>query len=98
MPGIVRLSDLWSGHCYEPRASSQSSEDVYANEEKCVRDGDSRYSHSCGSLSHDGTNTGNHDVYINNKSAQAKDDPVSCGSTQAMASDDVFVNWLNDWR
>lgn len=41
---------------------------------------------------HPGTNTGSHDVYINNKSAQVKDDPVSCGCTQAMASDDVFVN------
>ena len=92
MPGIVRLSDLCSGHCFEPRASSQSSEDVYANEEKCVRNGDARYAHSCGSQTHDGTNIGNHDVFINNKSAQVKDDPVSCGSTQSQASDDVFVN------
>lgn len=92
MPGIVRISDLCSGHCFEPRASSQSSEDVYANEEKCVRNGDSRYVHSCGRQRHDGSNIGNHDVYINNKSAQVKDDSVSCGCTQAQASDDVFVN------
>lgn len=92
MPGIVRISDLCSGHCFNPRASSAASEDTYANAERCTRNGDARYVHYCGKKSHSGNNVGNHDVYINNKSAQAKDDAVSCGSTQAQASDDVFIN------
>jgi len=92
MGGIIRMSDLWSGHCYNPRANSVASPDTYANEEMCPRAGDARYVHFCGSVSHGGSNCGSHDVFINNKSAQAKDDPVSCGCTQVMASDDVFVN------
>jgi len=69
-----------------------ASPDTYANCERCERNGDSRFIHFCGSAYHGGKNVGQHDVYINNKSAQAKDDPVSCGSTQVQASDDVFVN------
>ena len=65
---------------------------VIANEERCTRAGDSRRYHRCDGEVHDGTNAGVHDVFINNMSAQAKDDPVSCGCTQAMGSDNVFVN------
>jgi len=92
MPGVVRFSDLCSGHCFNPRANSTGSEDTFTNEEKTERNGDSRQVHFCGSSSHGGTNVGSHDVFVNNRSIQIKDDPISCGCTQAMASDDVFVN------
>ena len=70
----------------------QTSPDVYGNNELLTRNGDMRYMHCCGNSCHVGSNSGQHNVYINNKSAQAQGDQVSCGSVQVQASSDIFVN------
>ncbi len=90
--GVVRKSDLWSGHCFNPRPTVETSPDCYCNCEKIVRAGDARYVHFCGKKSHAGVNCGSRDVYSNNRAIQQKDDPVSCGCTQSQASDDVLMN------
>lgn len=89
MPGVVRKTDLCSGHgpC-GPRANTTSSPDTYADSILVERFGDSRAVHCL----HPGTNIGNHDVYVNNRMIQTCGDPVDCGSTQAQCSTDVFVN------
>jgi len=92
MPGVVRRSDVCSGHCFSPRASSSWSKDVFANKIHVVRYSDTRPVHRCGSSCHSGSNVGVHDVYSNSKYIQTIGDDVSCGSTQAQGSPDVIVN------
>lgn len=93
MPGVVRLSDLCSGHdCFCRRCSCSSSEDTYTNNIKTTRFQDVRPVHSCTHGSHGGTNVGVHNVLVNNRYIQAGGDPVDCGSIQDQCSHNVIVN------
>lgn len=89
MPGVVRITDLCSGHgpC-SPRPNMTSSMDTFVNNLGVERFGDVRTVHCL----HTGTNVGIHDVYVNNRMIQTCGDPVSCGSTQTQCTTDVFVN------
>lgn len=94
MPGVVRLTDLCSGHdCYERRCSSISSEDTITNNIQTTRFDDIRPVHSCPiGVAHSGKNIGKHNVMVNNRSIQVCGDPVDCGSIQDQGSIDVMVN------
>lgn len=93
MPGIVRISDLNSGHDGFPRVSNSSgSLNTISNNLQIVRYGDSRNLHSCNGRYHCGINIGLHNVIVNNRSIQTSSDPTSCGSIQDQGSSNVFVN------
>ena len=98
MPAVTRKGDLCTGHdCFPPRASSQGSSDVYVNGVPAHREGDSWEDHTC---THPDTPHGTHGgslasgsstVYVNGRQLGRIGDPVSCGSTVASGSDNVFA-------
>lgn len=93
MPGVVRISDLNSGHDGFPRVSSSSgSLNTISNNLQIVRYGDCRGIHSCNGGCHCGINVGLHNVIVNNRSIQTGSDPTTCGAIQDQCSSNVFVN------
>ncbi|MBR1658162.1 MAG: PAAR domain-containing protein [Synergistaceae bacterium] len=98
MPSAARLGDLCTGHeCFPPRNSTEGSSDVFINGRPAHRQGDSWETHCCthpevphgchaGSLS-----SGSSTVYVNGKQLGRIGDPVSCGSTVATGSGNVFA-------
>lgn len=95
MPAVTRLGDLSTGDpCgAPPRGSSSASSDVFVNGIAVHRQGDSWIPHSCPSSSPHGATlvSGSSSVYVNGKQVGRIGDPISCGSTVAEGSSDVFV-------
>lgn len=94
MPGVARLGDVCSGHgCFPSRANVQASATVFVNGRgwHCV--GDAWASHGCAVCApHGGTlATGSATVFVGGQAAGRLGDAVSCGSTVATASQDVFA-------
>jgi len=93
MPGLVRATDLCSGHdCFSPVINVTFSPDTICNNINAVRFGDMRAPHSCSGSTHSPKNLGLHNVMINNRPAQAVTDPTDCGSIQVCGSPNVIIN------
>ncbi|MBQ7170248.1 MAG: PAAR domain-containing protein [Synergistaceae bacterium] len=98
MPAVTRKGDSCTGHsCWPSRNSTEGSPDVYVNGIPAHRQGDSWETHCCthpdcphgchsGSLS-----SGSSTVYVNGQQLGRVGDPVSCGSTVASGSGNVFA-------
>lgn len=94
MAGVSRLGDLsTTDPCgAPPRTSSSASPDVFTNGIKTHRQTDSWEPHSCpSSAPHDAvTVSGSSAVFVNGKQISRIGDPISCGSTIAQGSSNVF--------
>ena len=98
MPAVTRQGDSCTGHeCFPPRSSTSGSPNVYVNGKPAHRQGDGWNPHTCthpkvphgthgGSLS-----AGSATVYCNGKQLGRIGDPVSCGSSVASGSPNVFA-------
>ena len=98
MPAVTRKGDSCTGHeCFPPRNSTSGSPNVFVNGKPAHRQSDSWASHTCthskvphgthgGSLA-----SGSSSVYVNGKQLGRIGDPVSCGSTVASGSNNVFA-------
>ncbi len=98
MPAVTRLGDICTGHeCFPPRNSTSGSPNVFVNSIPAHRQGDSWLAHTCthpdvphgthgGSLA-----SGSSTVYVNNRQLGRIGDPVSCGSSVAAGSTNVFA-------
>ncbi len=93
MPGVARLGDICSGHgCWPPRPNDQASPDVYVNSINTHRESDHWIIHCCDDDCHDGAlSRGSSTVFINGLPVARIGDPVSCGSSVAQGSSDVFA-------
>ena len=93
MPMAHRLGDSCTGHsCFPPRPNAQGSPDVTTNNLAQHRVGDGWMTHCCGSSCHGAsTASGSSTVTVNNKPAARIGDSVSCGSSCATGSSDVFI-------
>ena len=95
MAGAVRKGDNGTGHgCYPPRANTSASADVIINNKGAHRLGDAWAPHGCaicpahgGSLSSASTT-----VFTNGKGQGRIGDSVSCGSSAAQGSGNVFID------
>ena len=93
MPGVHRKTDNGSGHgCFPPRPSASWSPNVFVNNLNVERQSDSMESHCCGPTCHGASHDGVHTVFVNGLCIQTIGDPISCGSTAAEGSSDVFVD------
>jgi len=94
MPAVSRLGDLSTADpCgAPPRPSNSASPNVFANSIPVHRQGDSWEPHACPSASPHGATTvsGSSTVFANGKQLSRIGDPISCGSTIAQGSSDVF--------
>ena len=98
MPQVTRQGDMCSGHeCFPPRNSTSGSPDVYVNGIPAHRQGDTWAEHTC---THSDTPHGTHNstlasgsssVYVNNLQLGRVGDPVSCGSSVATGSGNVYA-------
>lgn len=92
MSAMTRIGDLLTGHdCWGDHNIDAGSGDVFANSIPVSRSGDVSTVHCCGPDCHAGNMSGNNSVFVNSKSAQKVGDSVSCGSTQAEGSPNVFI-------
>lgn len=93
MPPVTRLGDVCSGHgCWPSRPNDTASPNVYANNIPIHRQSDHWVVHCCPPPCHDGVlAAGSPTVYINNLQCGRIGDPVSCGSTVATGSPNVFA-------
>lgn len=92
MPGVVTKDMNCSGHgCYPPRPAAEWSPNVFVNGKNVVRNGDNLEIHCCPPPCHGGVYLGDHSVFANGISMQVIGDPISCGSTCAEGSGNVFV-------
>lgn len=99
MPKAVRKGDSCTGHdCFPPRNATSGSPDVFINYKEAHRVGDSWDVHTCTHNpkihgSHGGAMAqGSPNVFANGKPLARVGDSVSCGSTAATGSRNVFVN------
>lgn len=93
MPGVARLGDICSGHgCWPPRPNDQASLNVYVNSINTHRESDHWVIHCCDDDCHDGAlSRGSSTVFINGLPIARIGDPVSCGSSVAQGSSNVFA-------
>ena len=94
MPAICRLGDTGTGHgCFPPRPNTAASADVFINNKGAHRVGDSWASHGCGGCTPHGGSlaSGSSTVFVNGSALGRIGDPVSCGSTVAVGSGNVFA-------
>jgi len=95
MPSVTRLGDSCTGHgWWPPRANAQGSPNVYVNGAAAHRQGDAWASHCCPAIPecHGGsTAAGSGSVYCNGAQLCRIGDPVSCGSSVAQGSSNVFA-------
>lgn len=99
MPAAARQGDNCTGHdCFPPRESTSGSPNVFINGMPAHREGDSWSSHTC---THPKTPHGSHGgslaggsgtVFVNGQPLGRVGDPVSCGSSVASGSPNVFVD------
>lgn len=97
MPPAHRKDDIGSGHgChFPPSVATGGSPDVFVNDQKLMRVGDSYEPHAC-TAGHAGPHAraladGSISVFINGKPAGRIGDPIDCGGTAATGSSDVFI-------
>lgn len=76
-----------------PRPNSQGSSDVFTNSLPTHRVSDSWVPHACPDSTPHGATTvvGSGTVFVNNLAITRIGDPISCGSSIAEGSDDVFA-------
>ena len=89
MPGITRVGDSCTGHddC-DPRQSTSGSPNVFVNGIAVHRNGDAWSVH----CDHDGELVSSSStVFINGVGCGRIGDSISCGSTVATGSDNVFA-------
>ena len=96
MPAVARKGDSCTGHVtWPPRSNTGGSPDVFVNGKAAHRNGDGWASHCsikrkypchAGSLS-----GGSSTVFVNGKPLGRVGDGVSCGSSVASGSSDVFA-------
>ncbi|GAB6045081.1 hypothetical protein JCM11957_06790 [Caminibacter profundus] len=94
MSAMTRLGDALAGHgCWPGHAIAEGSSDVFVNGIPAARAGDSSTPHTCPDIpeTHSGVMIGSNSVFVNGRSAQKVGDGVSCGSTQASGSPNVFI-------
>lgn len=94
MPAVTRLGDACTGHgCYPSRQSVEGSSNVFVNGIACHRQTDAWIPHGCGVCTPHGGNTsaGSGTVYVNSVQIARIGDPVSCGSSIAEGSGNVFA-------
>lgn len=98
MPAVARLGDTCTGHdCFPPRSSIEGSPNVFCNGIAVHRQGDGWDTHCCTHPKlphgcHNGVLTsGSGTVFVNGKQIGRIGDPVSCGSTVATGSGNVFA-------
>lgn len=94
MPAATRIYDNCSGHdACPPRPLIEGSPNVFTNNRNAGRVGDNYTTHSC--IEHPPHGgiiaSGSHTVFINGRQAGRIGDPVSCGSTVAQGSNNVFI-------
>lgn len=89
---VVRLGDFCGGHgCWPPRPNEVASADVLVNGRGWHRLGDHWATHCCGPDCHDGVAaSGSASVFVNGRPACRVGDAVSCGSSMAEGSVDVY--------
>ena len=94
MPAAVRLGDISKGHPpFPPRANDTASPNVFVNGIAWHRQSDHWLVHCAGPNCHDGVLvSGSPNVFVNNKQAGRRNDPISCGDTTLQASPNVFAN------
>ena len=96
MPGVARIGDASTADpCgAAPRPSSSASPNVYVNSKNVHRLGDAWVPHACPNSSPHGavTSSGSGTVFVNGKPIARAGDSISCGSTIAGKSDNVFAN------
>ena len=94
MPPAARLNDICTGHDdWPPRPNVQGSPNVFVNNRNWHRQGDSWEVH-CNPemICHAGVlASGSSTVFVNKKQAGRIGDPVSCGSSVATGSENVFA-------
>ena len=94
MPAVTRLGDMGTGHgCYPARPNISGSGNVFTNGIPTHRLGDGWTVHGCGNCTPHGgvTSGGSGSVFVNGLSIARIGDPVSCGSTIAAGSGNVFA-------
>lgn len=98
MPPASRLDDICTGHeCFPPRNATSGSPNVFINSRAAHRQGDSWAVHACTHPdmphgSHAGSlGAGSSTVFVNGKQLARVGDPVSCGSSVASGSSNVFA-------
>ena len=93
MPEVARLGDVCTGHGWFPsRANVQGSPNVYVNGIPAHRQGDSWATHCCGKSWHSSSlAAGSSTVYVNGAQLGYVGAPVSCGSSVASGSPNVYV-------
>ncbi len=89
----ARKDDLCTGHdCFPPRPAASGSENVYVNNRKSHRKGDTWKKHCCVLSCHASeTAEGSATVFINGKRAARVQDPVACGSVIMTGSTNVYI-------
>lgn len=94
MPAVVRFRDVCSGHAdFPPRDNIEASSNVFANSLGVHRQGDYWNVH-CNPVPvcHSGfTTSGSSSVFVNSKPIARIGDDISCGSTCAQGSPNVFA-------
>ena len=94
MPAVTRKGDMCTGHGdFPPRPSTQGSPNVFVNGIPAHREGDSWAVH-CNSqpVCHGGVLAkGSSTVFVNGKQLGRIGDPVSCGSSVATGSGNVYA-------
>ena len=90
MPSAVRLGDTCTGHIpCPPRSNVSASSNVFINDKGAHRLGDVWAIHCL----HDGKlASGSPNVFVNSKPQGRVGDSVSCGSSCAVGSSNVYVN------
>lgn len=94
MPPAARLNDSCTGHAdWPPRVNTEASPNVFVNSRGWHRVGDSWAVH-CNNIPecHSGVlSSGSKSVFVNDKNAGRVGDSVSCGSSVATGSENVFA-------
>ena len=90
----VRLGDVCTGHsCFPSRPNIQGSPNVFCNDLPVHRVGDAWPVHCCGKACHPGSAaSGSPNVFANDMPRCRVGDAVSCGSTMAEGSPNVWIN------
>lgn len=94
MPAVVRLGDVCTGHDACPaRVNIEGSPNVFVNSLAVHRVGDAWAAHGCAvHPAHTGIAvTGSNTVYVNKKQLCRIGDLISCGSSMATGSGNVFA-------
>lgn len=95
MSGIVRLTDLCTGHgCYPARSNVEASTNSIVNNLGIHRVGDNWETHGCGTCVPHGAiqATGSPNVSVNDRPIARVGDNLSCGSMNATGSSNSSVN------